>query len=111
MAGLFELKLSANKQYHFNLQAGNGEVILTSQLYTTKDAALTGIASVQTNAPDDARYDRLISSGGDPYFTLKAANGQVIGNSQMYSSTTAMENGIKSVMTNAPTALLNDLTV
>ena len=111
MAGLFELKLSTSQQYHFNLLSGNGQVILTSQMYTTKDAALTGIASVQTNAPHDERYQRLTSSGGDPYFTLTATNGQVIGNSQMYSSKAAMENGIQSVKTNAPNGTLDDQTV
>lgn len=111
MAGLFELKLSTNKQYHFNLLSANGQVILTSQMYTTKDAALTGMASVQTNAPYDERYERLTSGKDEPYFTLKAANGQVIGNSQMYSSAAAMENGIRSVKNNAPDATLSDLTV
>ena len=51
MAGKFELKKSANGQFHFNLKAGNGEIIATSEMYTTKDAAKNGIESVKTNAP------------------------------------------------------------
>ncbi len=41
----------------FNLRAGNGQVILTSERYTTKAAALNGIESVRTNAPVDDRYE------------------------------------------------------
>ena len=47
----FELKKSKNDQYYFNLTAANGQVIATSEMYTTKDAAENGIASVQKNAP------------------------------------------------------------
>lgn len=70
----------------------------------TKAGAENGIESVRNNAPNDSRYDRKTSVSGQPYFVLKAANGEPIGNSEMYSSTTAMENGIASVKTNAPTA-------
>jgi uncharacterized protein YegP (UPF0339 family) len=104
MAGKFELKVSKNGKYFFNLLAGNGQIILSSEMYESKSAAENGIASVQKNAGDDNRYDRLTSSGGDAYFTLKAANSQVIGKSETYSSTAAMENGIESVKKNAPGA-------
>ena len=82
--------------------AGNGQVILSSEMYESKSAAESGIASVQSNAGDDGRYDRLTSSAGDPYFTLKAGNGQVIGRSEIYKSTASMENGIESIKNNAP---------
>jgi hypothetical protein len=88
----------------FNLKAGNGQVILTSELYKTKAAAESGIESVKKNAVDDARYERTENKNGEPYFKLKAGNGQEIGRSEYYSSVAAMENGIKSVQTNAPDA-------
>lgn len=50
--GTFELKQSENGKFHFNLKAGNGQVIATSQMYASKDAALNGIESVRKNAPD-----------------------------------------------------------
>ena len=50
MAGKFVLKKSANGQLHFNLHASNGEIIASSEMYTTKDAAKHGIESVKTNA-------------------------------------------------------------
>lgn len=106
MAGKFELKTSTNGKFYFNLKAGNGQIILSSEMYESKSAAENGIASVQKNAGDDGRYDRKESSSGKPYFTLKAGNGQVIGKSEMYESTASMENGIESVKKNGPDAAI-----
>jgi uncharacterized protein YegP (UPF0339 family) len=110
MAGIFELKTTAAGKFHFNLKAGNGEVILTSQQYEAKASAENGIESVRKNAADDGRFERKTSKDGSPYFVLTATNGQVIGQSEMYSSTAGMENGIASVKKNAPEAKLKDLT-
>lgn len=109
MAGYFELK-SSGSQYMFNLKSGNHEVILTSERYISKTNANDGIASVKKNAPDDSRYQRKTAKDGSPYFVLVASNGEVLGHSETYSSTSAMENGIASVKTNAPTAPIKDLT-
>lgn len=110
MAGTYELKKTASGQFMFNLKAGNHEIILTSETYVNKAGAEAGIASVRTNSPSDERYERKTSSDGSPYFVLKAANSQVIGRSEMYSSTSAMENGIKSVKANGPSSPTVDLT-
>lgn len=108
MAGTFALSKATNGQFRFVLKAGNGQTILTSELYTTKAAAENGIASVRTNAPNDARYERKEARNGQPMFNLKAANGQVIGTSETYSSASARDAGIESVKTNAPDAKLDD---
>jgi uncharacterized protein YegP (UPF0339 family) len=94
----------------FNLLAGNSQNILTSELYESKSAAENGIASVKKNAGDGGRYERKESKKGEPYFVLKAGNGQVIGMSEMYSGNSAMENGIESVKKNGPTAQVVDKT-
>ncbi|WP_018152219.1 YegP family protein [Leeia oryzae] len=104
MAGKFELKPTKNDGFMFNLKAGNGQIILTSEIYNTKAAALNGIESVKKNAAEDGRFERRESKNGEPYFVLKAGNGQEIGRSEMYSSASAMENGIESVQKNAPDA-------
>jgi uncharacterized protein YegP (UPF0339 family) len=109
MAGKFELAKSSNGKYFFRLKAGNGEKILGSEMYESKAAAENGIASVKTNAGDDGRYERKTSNKGDFYFNLKAANGQVIGSSEMYQSESGRENGIESVKKNAPDAAVNDI--
>jgi hypothetical protein len=108
MAGWFEITTATDGQFMFNLKAGNGEVILTSERYKAKDSALNGIESVRKNATDGANFERRTSSAGEPYFVLKAANGQEIGRSEMYSGNAAMENGIASVQRNAPDAEIRD---
>ncbi len=96
----FDLKRSVD-QYMFNLKAANGETVLTSERYKTKQGAEGGIASVKTNAPLEARYRRHDGKAG-PYFTLVAANGEPIGTSEAYSSATARDRGIDWVKTNGP---------
>lgn len=109
MSGVFELKQTNNGQFMFNLRAGNGEVILTSPLYRTKEYAEAAIGSVRANAPLDARYERRTANPGEPYFVLKTGSGEVLGRSELYSSGQAMENGIASVQRNAPGAAARDL--
>ncbi len=106
--GKFEIKNDKSGQFRFNLKATNGQVILSSEAYTTKAACDNGISSVRTNSQDDGKYERNTAKDGSPYFNLKASNGQVIGTSEMYSSTSAMENGIASVKSNAPDASVED---
>jgi len=110
MAGKFEIFTGDNGQTYWRLKAGNGEVILTSQGYKTKDAAQNGIDSVKTNAAEDGRFERKDAKDGRAFFSLKAANGQIVGNSQMYESSSSCENGIASVMKNAPDADVDDQT-
>jgi hypothetical protein len=77
-------------------------------MYSSKSGCENGIESVRKNSPEDNRFERKTSKGGDPYFVLKAANGEPIGRSEMYSSTSAMENGIESVKKNGPDSELAD---
>ncbi|WP_339529119.1 YegP family protein [Pseudomonas mucidolens] len=110
MAGWYELEKSTNGQFRFVLKAGNAETILTSELYTTQSAAENGIASVQANSPLAERYEKKLAKSGQPYFNLKAANHQVIGNSEQYASEAARDKGIESVKTNGPTTTIKDKT-
>ena len=109
--GKFVITKRANGEFQFNLKAGNGQTILSSEGYTTKAACLNGIESVKTNSQDDSKFDKKESSNGKPYFNLKASNGQIIGSSEMYESTSARDNGIASVKSNAPDAEIDDQTV
>ena len=109
--GIFVISKRTNDEFHFNLNAGNGQTILSSQGYSTKASCENGMASVRTNAMDDSKFERLMSTNGKSYFNLKASNGQIIGTSQMYESDASMENGIASVKTNAPGASVDDQTV
>jgi uncharacterized protein YegP (UPF0339 family) len=110
MAGKFEVYADKGGEFRFRLKAGNGEVILASEGYKQKSSAMNGIESVKKNAASDARFERKETKAGKHMFNLKATNGQVIGTSESYSSASACENGIKSVMTNAPGAAVVDTT-
>ena len=110
MAGKFELKTAKSGQFHWNLLAGNGQIIFSSEMYESKGSAINGIESVKKNASLDERYERLVSKSSKPYFALKAGNHQVIGQSQQYESEAGRDNGIDSVKKNAPEAEVVDLT-
>ena len=97
MAGWFELSKSSDDQYRFVLKAGNGEIILTNELYTTKSAL-------------DERYEKKTAANGKLHFNLKAANHQIIGSSQLYANEQSRETGITSVKTNGVSQTIKDKT-
>jgi uncharacterized protein YegP (UPF0339 family) len=113
MTAYFELRhnLANQSPYSFVLKAGNHEIILVSEHYTTKAAAENGIASVQTNGPDANRYETRTANNGQAYFVLKAANHQIIGTSETYSSEQACQKGMASVQANSSTTLIQSITL
>jgi len=106
--GKFIITKRTNGEFQFNLKAGNGQVILTSEGYTPKANCKNSIESVRKNSQDDKKFDRNTSKNGKFYFNLKATNGQIIGTSQMYESEKGCENGISSIKENAPDATIDD---
>ena len=105
--------------FKFDLKATNGQVIATSEVYTTKAACLSGIASVQKNAEvakvenqtvagyevlTNPKFEMYTDKGGEFRFRLKARNGEIIAVSEGYTTKAACENGIASVQKNAPEA-------
>nr|WP_299248224.1 YegP family protein [uncultured Cytophaga sp.] len=106
--GKFVITKRANGEFQFSLKAGNGQEILGSEGYKTKDACENGIASVKRNSQDDSKFDSKKSKNDKFYFNLKATNGQIIGTSEMYETESSCKNGIASVKTNAPNAEVED---
>ena len=103
----------------FDLKAGNGQVIATSEVYTTEAACNNGIESVKTNAPIAAVEDQTVEGfateknpkfevytdkAGEFRFRLKAKNGQIIATSEGYTTHANCLNGVESVKNNAPEA-------
>lgn len=108
---MFEIFQSdKNEKFYFHLKANNGQIILSSQAYESKNGAEKGVKSVMENAEDDGKYERKTATNGKFHFNLKAANGQIIGSSQMYTSEAGMENGIESVKSHAPDSKVKDIT-
>lgn len=102
----------------FDLKATNGQVIATSEVYTTKAACLKGIESVKVNSVGEVedqtvepivavkhpKFEMYQDKAGEYRFRLKAKNGEVIAVSEGYKSKDSCENGIESVKKNAPDA-------
>jgi uncharacterized protein YegP (UPF0339 family) len=109
MPGKFEIKRAKDGQYYFNLLAGNGETILTSEMYKAKASAKNGIESVKKNCILEERYEKKQSKNKKPFFVLKARNHEVIGRSEQYESSRARDNGVASVRNNGPAARIDDL--
>lgn len=104
----YQIKKTINNQYRWVLKATNGETLITSETYTTKQNCLNGISSSKVSV-SDKNFERKSSTAGQPYFNQVANNYLVLGTSEMYSSIAARDNGIESVKRNAPTATIEDL--
>jgi uncharacterized protein YegP (UPF0339 family) len=111
MSGSFEIYKDKAGEFRFRLKASNGEIILASEGYKGKSGCKNGIESVKKNATNESSFEKTETKTGKARFNLKAANNQIIGTSQSYNSTSARDNGIKSIMKNAPGASVKDLTV
>ena len=108
----------------FNLKAGNGETIATSEIYTTEAACLKGVESVRKNAVDakledqtvaevaavtNPKFEMYTDKAGEFRFRLKARNGEVIAASEGYKAKASCLNGIDSVRRTAPVAAVEKL--
>ena len=92
------------EQYRFNLHANNGEKILHSEGYTTEASCDNGIASCQINSQSDSQYEDRLAKNDQFYFVLIAAgNNEIIGVSEMYTTTQARDKGKASVKANGDT--------
>lgn len=118
--GKFTIK-PTNTGFVFNLKAGNGEVIATSQTYKSLDSAKNGVASVTANAPvanledqtvegyetaKNPKFEIYLDKAGEYRFRLKAKNGEPIAASEGYTQKSGCKNGIESVRKNAVDAKL-----
>ena len=115
--GKFVVK-QTNTGIKFDLKAGNGEVIATSEIYTTEAACMNGIQSVRNNCVGEIedqtveeivqvkhpKFEMYIAKAGEYRFRLKARNGEVIATSEGYKAKAGCLNGIESVKKNAPEA-------
>lgn len=93
----FETFEGLDGKFYFDVMAGNGENVLRSQGYTTLASAENGVASVIANGYDKRRFEILVAQNGEHYFNLKAANGEVIGTSELYASKANAERGARTV--------------
>ena len=83
--------------FHFNLHANNGQVVLSSENYTSAAGAWNGAFAIKDASALAGSFAVKTATDGRFYFTLTAENGQVVGVSQMYTSKQSAEGGIASV--------------
>lgn len=107
MATWFELGKSSDGQFRFALKHEGG-TLLNSELYKAKPSAQTGIASVQNNSGNEARFEKKAASNGKHYFNLKASNGQVIGTSPMFGTEADRDAAIEAVKAGGATTEIKD---
>ena len=120
--GKFVIK-DAKNGAKFDLKAGNGEIILSSEIYSSMAGCKNGIASVQKNAPIAALEDQTVEGfekqknpkfevytdkAGEFRFRLKAANGEIIGVGEGYKKKASCLNGIESIRKNAVDAKIEE---
>ena len=120
--GKFVIK-DAKNGVKFDLKAGNGEVILTSEIYSSLASCKNGIASVQKNAPIAAledqteegfekqkhpKFEVYADKAGEFRFRLKATNGEIIGTGEGYKKKASCLNGIESIRKNAAEGNIED---
>lgn len=117
--GKFVLKKSKNDGFVFNLKATNGQVIATSQVYSTEATCMNGIESVKKNSAaaniedqtkegfevqKHPKFEVYTDKSGEFRFRLKATNGEIIVTGQAYKRHADVLNGIDSIKRNAPDA-------
>ena len=114
--GKFVIKETKSGGIKFDLKAGNGQVIASSQVYKSLSSCKGGIESVRNNclAPvedqtvegyevlKNPKFEVYTDKAGEFRFRLKAKNGQIIATSEGYTTMKNCKNGINSVGKNAP---------
>ena len=115
--GKFVVKRT-NTGIKFDLKAGNGEVIATSEVYTTEAACMKGIESVRNCCGGEIedqtveevvkqkhpKFEMYLDKAGEYRFRLKARNGQIIATGEGYKQLASCLNGVDSIKRNAPEA-------
>ena len=101
--------------FKFDLKAGNGEVIATSEVYSALKSAQNGAESVKNNAPvanvedqtvegyateKNPKFELYADKKGEFRFRLKAKNGQIIATGEGYKAKAGCKNGIESIKKN-----------
>ena len=105
--------------YKFDLYTSNGQIIASSQVYSTEASCHAGIESVRKTAPSanledqtvdpivtatNPKFELYLDKAGEFRFRLKARNGEIIATSEGYKAKASCQNGIESVRKNAPDA-------
>jgi uncharacterized protein YegP (UPF0339 family) len=110
MGKFFYGQSTRDSKWYFRLKDGNNETILSStEGYNTKQGCLNGIDSVKKHSPYEQYYTSFIGSDYKYYFRLSASNGEPIGKSEGYNSTSGRDQGKENCKKEAPNASIHEL--
>jgi hypothetical protein len=109
MANFEVYQSGKNNEFRFRLKADNGQIILSSEGYTTKASCLNGIESVKKHASDPKRISAIQTPTKMFRFSVTSPNNQIVGTSQNYKSLSGRNNGIESVKKNAGKAGIKEV--
>jgi hypothetical protein len=101
LAGKFEVYKDKAGKFRYRLKAGNGQIILSGEAYSSKSACIEGVESVKKNSQKESSFEVYEDKKGGFRFRLKASNGEIIGQGESYSAKSGCMNGIESVKKNA----------
>ena len=116
--GKFVIKQAKNGPM-FNLKARNGQIIGSSEVYSSMKACQAGIESVRKAVAKAKTEDQTVAvpekvtnpkfeiykdKKGEFRFRLKARNGEIIAAGEGYKTKTSCLKGIESIKKNAPEA-------
>lgn len=93
-----ELWTDSAGKFHFHLLASNGQILVTSQSYSSRTSALNGMLSVLSNGSSKARYSVKPANGGGNYFNITSTNYAVIATSEVYSTEQAATGGVDATL-------------
>lgn len=106
MAGKFEVYKDKAGEFRFTLKASNGQTVLTGEAYKSKNACLSGIESIKKNCQKESAFEIYQDKKGGFRFRLLAANKEIIGQGQAYTSKSGCQKGIESVRKNAADSVI-----
>ncbi len=104
----YEIKKSNDLKYYWVFKSNNGEIVLKSEIYVSKQGCQLGIQASK-NSLNDSNFKRHNSQNGQFYFTQVANNNEVIGVSETYVTKEGCEIGISSIRRSAGNAFITDL--
>lgn len=106
----FKITKRTDGEFQYVLKASNGETILTSEGYVSHSGCKRGIDACRIAALDNQNFKRRTAQDGQYYFRLVAANYEIIGTSELYTTAVMRDKGIEAVMAAAPGAMIDDRT-
>ena len=105
--GKWVVEIKSDDEYMSKLSASNGEVMLSSEIYTTEEGARAGIATI-IKAIETGEFIIYQDKSKDYYYKLKNAQNRLLCAGEIYKSKAQCEKAVESVKRIAKEAVIQD---